>query len=168
MRIASFNVENMFRRAVALNFLSPDDGKPILTEYAKLNNLLQETDYTTPIKNQILASLEKLGLKKSNESKFAILRENHGHLLKRPTSGPPQVIAKGRSRPGTFGNGTAKDKIDFILLSPELFARVTNGGVERRGVWGGTNGTLFPHFPEITKAIEAASDHATIFADLDL
>ena len=72
------------------------------------------------------------------------------------------------SRPGTFGNGTAKDKIDFILLSPELFARVTNGGIERRGVWGGAKGTLFPHFPEITREIEAASDHAAISADLDL
>jgi endonuclease/exonuclease/phosphatase family metal-dependent hydrolase len=369
MRIASFNVENMFRRVVALNFLSPDDGRPILTEYAKLNNLLQEPEYKTPIKNKILASLEKLGLKKSNESKFAILRENHGHLLKRPKSGPPQVVAEGRSawigwvelkteavngiatqmtgkvinaidadilavieaedriallqfndqllkpinatyksvmlidgnddrgidvglftkrdsvvesivshvddmkgtsrifsrdcpeytvrvgankrllilvnhlkskgfgnqadndkrrkaqaqrvrdiydqrrsegidliavvgdfndtpdsdalkpllkngsdlkdifdhpnfhgdsRPGTFGNGAASEKIDYILLSPALFAKVTNGGVERRGVWGGTTGTLFPHFPEITKAIEAASDHAAVFADLNL
>jgi endonuclease/exonuclease/phosphatase family metal-dependent hydrolase len=369
MRIASFNVENMFRRAVALNFQSQQDGRPILTEYAKLNNLLQEAEYKTPIKNKILASLEKLGLKKSNESKFAILRENHGHLLKRPKSGPPQVVAEGRSawigwvelkteavngiatemtakvikevdadilavieaedrtallqfndqllkpaqatfkgvmlidgnddrgidvglftkraatiesmvshvddmksgkrifsrdcveftikvsdtkrilvmvnhfkskgfgsqadsnakrkaqaqrvrdiydqrrsegvkmiaivgdfndtpdsdplkpllaqqsdlkdifdhpdfhgdgRPGTFANGTANNKIDFILLSPELFSRVTNGGIERRGVWGGTNGTLFPHFPEITRQIEAASDHAAVFADLDL
>src|SRR5437763_14196853 len=105
MRIASFNVENMFRRAVALNFLSPDDGKPILTEYAKLNSLLREPDYTTPIKNQILASLEKLGLKQSNGSKFAILRENHGHRLKRPTSGPPQALARRGSRPGSFGHG---------------------------------------------------------------
>ena len=28
------------------------------------------------------------------------------------------------------------------------------------GVWGGKNGTLFPHYPEMTKAAEAASDHA--------
>src|SRR5262249_33883615 len=27
----------------------------------------------------------------------------------------------GDTRPGTFGNGTAKDKFDYILLSPELF-----------------------------------------------
>ena len=74
----------------------------------------------------------------------------------------------GDSRPGTFGNGAASEKIDYILLSPALFAKVTGGGVERRGVWGGTNGTLFPHFDEITKAIEAASDHAAIFADINL
>jgi len=369
MRIASFNVENMFRRAVALNLATWKDGKVILDQYAKVNSLLQEPVYTAAIKKSIIDALDTLGLKKSNESQFVILRENHGHLLKRPKSGPMQVIAEGRSdfigwvelkteavdevatkmtakvirevnadvlavieaedrialvrfndqllkpihstyggimlidgnddrgidvglltkqpsmiesivshvddmtggkrifsrdcveytvrvtatkrilvmvnhfkskgfgnqatsdakrkaqaqrvrniydqrrsqgvdliavvgdfndtpdsaplkpllsqqsdlkdifdhpkfksdgHPGTFGNGTKNNKIDYILLSPALFSRVTNGGVERRGVWGGTNGTLFPHFPEITKSIEAASDHAAIFADLDL
>lgn len=42
---------------------------------------------------------------------------------------------------------------------------MTTCGIERRGVWGGTNGTLFPHLPEITKKIEAASDHAALFVD---
>jgi endonuclease/exonuclease/phosphatase family metal-dependent hydrolase len=71
-------------------------------------------------------------------------------------------------RPGTFGNGTKANKIDYILLSPALFQKTTGGKVFRMGVWGGTNGTLFPHFPEITKAVEAASDHAAIFADINL
>ena len=31
-----------------------------------------------------------------------------------------------------------------------------------------TNGTLFPHLPTITKASEAASDHAAIWAELNL
>jgi len=369
MRIASFNVENMFRRAVALNLATWKDGKQILDNYARVNQLLQEPVYTAAIKKSIIDALEKLGLKKSNESAFVILRENHGHLLKRPKTGPMQVIAGGRNdwigwvelkteaveetatrmtakvihevnadvlavieaedrialtrfndqllkpihatydgimlidgnddrgidvgfftrkpsviesmvshvddmksgrrifsrdcveytvrvsrsktilvlvnhfkskgfgnqassdarrkdqaqrvrdiynqrrsqgidliavvgdfndtpdsdplkpllkngsdlkdifdhpnfhgdgRPGTFGNAAASEKIDYILLSPALFAKVTNGGVERRGVWGGTSGTLFPHFPEITKAIEAASDHAAVFADLNL
>ncbi|HEY0076855.1 MAG TPA: endonuclease/exonuclease/phosphatase family protein [Abditibacteriaceae bacterium] len=74
----------------------------------------------------------------------------------------------GDERPGTFGNGNKGDKIDYILLSPELFARMTNGGIERRGVWGGKNGTLFPHYAEMTKDIHAASDHAAIWADLNV
>jgi endonuclease/exonuclease/phosphatase family metal-dependent hydrolase len=369
MRIASFNVENMFRRAVALNQETWQDGKEILKQYSVINALLQEPVYTDPIKSSILDALEKLGLKKSNDSKFAILRENRGKLLKRPQSGAVKVVADGRTdwigwvelkteavngiatqmtarvirevnadiiavieaedrialtrfndqllkpvtatydgimlidgndergidvgfltrkpvvvesivshvddmksgrrifsrdcveftvrvnnttrilvivnhfkskgfgnqadsdakrkaqakrareiydlrrsqglnmiavvgdfndtpdsdplkpllaqgsdlkdifehptfqsdgRPGTFANGTASNKIDFLLLSPDLFSRVTKGGIERRGVWGGTNGTLFPHFPEITKAIESASDHAAVFADLNL
>lgn len=369
MRLAAFNVENMFRRAKAMNLDTWSEGKEILTEYSRFNTLIQEPVYTTAIKNAILTSAGKLGLKQSNDPKFVLLRENHGKLLKRPTSGPVQVVASGRSdwvgwlelkteavndkavqmtakvilelkadvlavveaedrialrhfndqllkpinatyggimlidgndergidvglqiksgfaiesivshvddmksgnrifsrdcpefnvrtknsnrllvmvnhfkskgfgspaasnarrkaqakrareiydqrrsegvdniaivgdfndtpdsdplkpllkqgsdlkdvfdhptfqddgRAGTFGNGTASQKIDYILLSPALFVKVTAAGVERRGVWGGVNGTLFPHFPEITKAIEAASDHAAVWADINL
>lgn len=71
-------------------------------------------------------------------------------------------------RPGTFGNGTAANKIDYILLSPSLFQKTTGGQIFRQGVWGGKNGTLFPHFPEIGKASESASDHAAVVAEIDL
>src|SRR5437867_4215268 len=97
MRIASFNVENMFRRAVALNLATWKDGKQILDQYARVNSLLQELVYTAAIKKSIVDALEKLGLKKSSETAFVILRENHGHLLKRPKTGPMQVIAGGRN-----------------------------------------------------------------------
>lgn len=71
-------------------------------------------------------------------------------------------------RPGTFANGTASNKIDYVLLSPALFAAARAGGILRLGVWGGRNGTLFPHYPEITRAVEAASDHAAIWAEIDV
>jgi endonuclease/exonuclease/phosphatase family metal-dependent hydrolase len=78
----------------------------------------------------------------------------------------PHFVSDGR--PGTYGDGTATDKIDYILMSPKLLPRVLGGGIERRGVWGGKNGTLFPHFPEIQTKINAASDHAALWVDLDL
>ncbi|WP_431285549.1 endonuclease/exonuclease/phosphatase family protein [Humitalea sp. 24SJ18S-53] len=71
-------------------------------------------------------------------------------------------------RPGTYANGTKSNKIDFLLLSPALFAKVTRGGVSRQGVWGGTHGTLWPILPEMKFAYQAASDHAAIWADLDI
>jgi endonuclease/exonuclease/phosphatase family metal-dependent hydrolase len=71
-------------------------------------------------------------------------------------------------RPGTFGNGTKSQKLDYILLSPALFNRVAAGGVWRKGVWGGVNGTLFPHYEEMKKPVHAASDHAAIWADIAL
>lgn len=71
-------------------------------------------------------------------------------------------------RPGTFGACTASNKIDYLLLSPALFSATKTGGIFRKGVWGGKNGTLFPHYPEIAKASEAASDHAAIWAEIDL
>ncbi len=38
------------------------------------------------------------------------------------------------TRRGTFGGGNEDDKIDYVLLSPALFARATGGGVFRKGV----------------------------------
>ena len=78
----------------------------------------------------------------------------------------PSFTADPNGRPGTFGNGTKSQKIDYILLSPALFAKVTSGGVFRKGVWGGKNGTLFPHYDTMTKPVQQASDHAAVFADI--
>lgn len=369
MRIASFNVENLFSRARALNQESWAEGREIINDYNRLNTILQKPVYTAANKQAILAAIDRLGLNRQDESKFVILRQNRGRLLKRPQSGPPQVVAAGRDdwigwlelkkeavnevaiqmtarviqdvnadilavieaedrialkhfneqllrpinaayngimlidgndergidvglltkpgltieslvshvddmqdgrrifsrdcpefivqisentrvlilvnhfkskgfgtqaesnarrkaqakrtqeiydlrrsqginmiavvgdlndtpdsdplqpmlseesdlqdisehpqfqsdgRPGTFGNGNASNKIDYVLLSPMLFERVVTGGIWRKGVWGGTNGTLFPHYEEIEKAAHAASDHAAIWADINL
>jgi endonuclease/exonuclease/phosphatase family metal-dependent hydrolase len=75
---------------------------------------------------------------------------------------------KDDGRPGTFGNGAKSQKIDYILLSPELFNAVENAEVFRKGVWGGKNGDLFEHFPEMTKPIHAVSDHAALVVDLNI
>lgn len=368
MRIAAFNVENLFSRVRAMNLEDWEEGKPILTEYSRLNNLLMEPEYTSAKKSEILKSLDQLGLSKSDNSQYAILRQNHGQLVKRPRAGSPEIVAEGRgdwigwvelkteavneiamqmtarviqdvnadilavveaenrialghfneqllkpikadyretmlidgndergidvgiltksgfqiesmvshindmqeefpifsrdcpeftirvgstsllvmvnhfkskgfgsqatsnakrraqaqrvreiyeqrrsegieliviagdlndipgSKPleplladgadlrdisvhpsfvsdgrlGTYGNGTASDKIDYLLLSPALFDRVKGCGIFRKGVWGGKNGTLFPHYKEMTKAIHAASDHAAIWVDIEL
>lgn len=369
MRIATFNVENLFSRVRAMNLDSWDAGKPILTEYSRLNSLLSEPVYTAAIKAAMLESLEQIGLKASNESKYAMLRQNRGEFLKRPEAGSPIIVAEGREdwigwvelkteavneiatkmtarviqdvnadilavveaenrialsrfndqllnpiavdyseimlidgndergidvglltkpgypiesmvshisdkqngfpifsrdcpeftirinqdqsllvmvnhfkskgfgtqaasnakrraqaqrvreiydqrrqdgiewiaivgdlndtptsqplkplladgsdlrditthpsflsdgRPGTYANGTASKKIDYLLLSPELFDRVQAGSIFRKGVWGGVNGTLFPHYPEMTKPVHAASDHAALWADIEL
>jgi len=69
---------------------------------------------------------------------------------------------------GTFGNGAPSQKLDYILMSPQLANKVLGGGIERRGVWGGEHGDLFPHFPEIKTAKDAASDHAALWVDLEL
>ena len=78
----------------------------------------------------------------------------------------PKFASDGR--PGTFANGTKDNKIDYVLLSPALYKRVSGGGVFRKGVWGGKNGTLWEHYPTMTNREEAASDHAAIYADVEL
>jgi hypothetical protein len=78
----------------------------------------------------------------------------------------PKFVGDGR--PGTHGNGTKSSKLDYILMSPKLSDKVTAAGVERKGVWGGKNGTLFPHLPTMKSAVDAASDHAALFIEVDL
>ncbi|MFD1826970.1 MULTISPECIES: endonuclease/exonuclease/phosphatase family protein [Mumia] len=70
-------------------------------------------------------------------------------------------------RRGTYGSGNEDDKIDYILLSDPLFARMTAGGVFRKGVWRGPR-TKDPWeiFPTLTSRVEEASDHAALWADL--
>ena len=74
----------------------------------------------------------------------------------------------GDDRPGTHGNGAKDAKFDYILMSPKLQGTVQKAGIERRGVWGGKNGTLFPHLPEIKSSMDAASDHAALWVQLDI
>ena len=72
----------------------------------------------------------------------------------------------GQGREGTHGNCTPSGKLDYILLSPALYSQVSAAGIERRGMWGGVNGTLWPRFDELTSADQAASDHAALWVDL--
>ena len=77
-----------------------------------------------------------------------------------------------RERPGTFQSCTLRNRLDYLLLSPELAATVTDGGVFRRGLWGPPANVnpprLWSVYPEITSARHAASDHAAVWLDLDL
>jgi len=369
LKVASYNVENLFARPKAMNLGSWSEGKPVLELYQSLNSLLQKPVYTSSDKVKILDRLKKTGLDDSDTGEFVVLRQNRGRLIKRPRSGPPQIVANGRGdwigwielrteavdevatrntaqvirdvdadlvgvieaedrislkrfndnvltavngspyghimlvdgnddrgidvgllarerieitavrshvddksngqlifsrdcpefdlrlpsgfrlllmanhlkskgyggqaasnakrrlqaqrvrelyeerraegidsivvlgdfndtpeseplapllqtsdlkdvsehaayvsdgRAGTFGNGTASNKIDYILLSPTLFNRVQRAGVFRKGVWGGKNGTLWEIYPEMNAPHHTASDHAALWVELDV
>jgi hypothetical protein len=97
MRLASFNLENIFDRAKALNQDTMAEGKVILDEFARLNKLFGQAAYSPSDKEAILKGLKDLGvLKDDNAGEFVRLRQNRGKLLKRPQSGPVQVVANGR------------------------------------------------------------------------
>jgi endonuclease/exonuclease/phosphatase family metal-dependent hydrolase len=70
--------------------------------------------------------------------------------------------------PGTYQNGTARDKIDYILMSPALYARMQQGGIWRRGVWGKNKKPLWDVYPEMESSYHAASDHAALWVDVDV
>jgi endonuclease/exonuclease/phosphatase family metal-dependent hydrolase len=82
----------------------------------------------------------------------------------------PKDVAE--ERPGSFQSCTISNRLDYILLSPELAAKVTAGGVYRKGLWGDPGNKRPPRhwsvYPELTEARHAASDHAAVWVDLDL
>ncbi|MFJ3333183.1 endonuclease/exonuclease/phosphatase family protein [Streptomyces sp. NPDC086766] len=71
-----------------------------------------------------------------------------------------------RGDPGTHGSGTRpSDKLDYLLFPPPLWDRVQHVGVERRGVWAPP---AIKSFDTVTSKADEASDHAALYADLDL
>jgi len=69
---------------------------------------------------------------------------------------------------GTYDLGNNKHKYDYLLLSPNLFGKVTGGGLFRKGAWPGVQPARWDTYPELTRPEHAASDHHLIFADVDI
>jgi endonuclease/exonuclease/phosphatase family metal-dependent hydrolase len=97
MRIASYNVENLFERAKVMNLENWAEGKPVLNDYAALSALLGEQIYTGAAKEKMSALMQSLGLEKADTGPFVLLRRNRGALLKRPKAGGIEITANGRN-----------------------------------------------------------------------
>src|SRR4051794_41900180 len=100
MRIVSFNVENFFARAKALDTDSWATGRPVLEAYEQLNVLLAQPTYTGADKTRIRALLDRLGLTASDSAELAVLRQGRGRLGTRPPDGGLHLLAGG---PGGWG-----------------------------------------------------------------
>ncbi|MCX7373711.1 MAG: endonuclease/exonuclease/phosphatase family protein [Alphaproteobacteria bacterium] len=96
MRIAAYNVENLFSRAVAMNVEGWSAGRAALEAHAALNALFAKPSYSAADRAAMLRHLETLGLLKSDDGPLARLRRNQGPLLRRPRQGPVEIIAEGR------------------------------------------------------------------------
>lgn len=96
MRIATFNVENLFDRARIMNLSDWDQGRPVLEAYSELSNLLEKVTYSAADKTRIAQLIGALGLTASDTGTYVILRRNRGALLKRRQDGTIEVTADGR------------------------------------------------------------------------
>jgi hypothetical protein len=109
IRIASYNVENLFQRAKALNGTTFSEGRPILKAYKEVNELFSEPTYTTAIKQRIRDLLVELDIYYINQqdavrrritktAKWARLRKNRGDFDREPrnTGEDVKIIATGR------------------------------------------------------------------------
>ncbi len=81
MRLASYNVENLFDRARAMNQNEWRAGKPVLEKFAELNALLGQAEYTEAMKKQMVELMVALGLQKSDTGPFVLLRRNRGKTV---------------------------------------------------------------------------------------
>ncbi|MGL4397688.1 MAG: endonuclease/exonuclease/phosphatase family protein [Hyphomicrobium sp.] len=96
MRLATYNVENLFARARALNLEDQSVARPLLEKFAELNQLFEEPVYTADMKARILKLLAELGIEKTNDSRYVILRENRGQLLTYSKIKGARIVANGR------------------------------------------------------------------------
>jgi len=75
MRVATFNVENLFCRPSALNQESWSAGRPILADFKRINELIAEEEYTATVKRQLADLLVKYKLhrRSAREAEFFML-----------------------------------------------------------------------------------------------
>lgn len=97
MRLASYNVENLFDRAKVMNLPSHAEARPILDQFSALSGLLAKLDYTAADKTRMSELMIDLGLEQSDTGPFVLLRRNHGGLLTRPNGGGIVITASGRA-----------------------------------------------------------------------
>lgn len=73
-----------------------------------------------------------------------------------------------RGVPGTYRPcDTVERKIDYLLFPPQLWHRIQHVDLETRGIFW-TPPPEIKHFDEVTSKADSASDHAALYADLDL
>jgi endonuclease/exonuclease/phosphatase family metal-dependent hydrolase len=96
MRLASFNVENLFSRAKAFDAEDGAAARKALDAFAAFNALIAEAEYGETDKGRMRELLEALGLERSDDGEFVRLRQNKGEFLVRRRSGVLDIVARGR------------------------------------------------------------------------
>ncbi|WP_408899387.1 endonuclease/exonuclease/phosphatase family protein [Nocardioides sp. R1-1] len=98
MRIASFNVENLFARPKAMDSGEADaeTRSRILAAHARVSELFERASYAG-VEAEILDLLDQLGVLNDDEGTFVRLRKLRGRLLRRPMTGPVTLVAEGRA-----------------------------------------------------------------------
>ncbi len=96
MKVASFNVENLFNRAKAFNE-DQNTSTKYIKEVSELNQLFEKEVYSAQDQLNMIDLIKKLGLTKTDASEFVILRKIRGKIIHRPKNGAISIVAKGKS-----------------------------------------------------------------------
>lgn len=95
MKIAAYNVENLFDRAKVFNE-KETIAQQVLDDSSRLNSLFENEEYTSDNKKEMKKLFKRLGLEKSDKGPYVILRKIRGKIVARPKNKPIKIIADGR------------------------------------------------------------------------
>lgn len=99
LRIASFNLENLFTRPSAMNLPNDADGRQILEDFAAASGIIVKEIYTAADKATLITLSEKYGwhLLSAPSNALITLQKVRGQLFKKPVDAALQVVANGRA-----------------------------------------------------------------------
>ena len=83
MKIAAYNVENLFDRAKVFND-DTDAHREVLDLHAEINTLFEQPVYSAADKARMLVIFEALGILNDNDGPFVRLRKIRGQVITRP------------------------------------------------------------------------------------
>jgi endonuclease/exonuclease/phosphatase family metal-dependent hydrolase len=115
LRVASFNVENLFGRARVFNFYDHSVGDKILEKISEFNKLVKKTNYTSSDKKRILK------LYQEELKKYIEVREDRGKFFKKRGWSIIGVKANGS---GDWDGAIEFRKAKFSDVARENTARV--------------------------------------------
>ena len=99
IRLATFNMENLFTRPVAMNQDNETEAREAIENYAAANAIIAKDGYSTEDKATLLQLTEKYKWHYLEPPKNALvqLQKIRGQLFRDPQNGPVEVVAKGRN-----------------------------------------------------------------------
>ena len=99
VRIASFNLENLFTRPAAMNGENDAAGRKAIEDHAIANGIADKQVYSEEDKAKLIELSEKYKWHYLNPPANALvqLQKIRGRLFRQPQNGPLQVVANGRA-----------------------------------------------------------------------
>ena len=99
IRLATYNLENLFTRPSAMNRADDDEGRQAIEDHAEANRIIDQEIYGTEEKRQLIELSEKYGwhLLKPPEEALVKLQKIRGQLFRKPEDGQLEVVASGRT-----------------------------------------------------------------------
>lgn len=99
LRIATFNLENLFTRPSAMNMASDADGRQAIEDHAELNRIVAKDMYSDQDKDRLIELSKRYQFHATNQpaSALVLLQKLRGKLFHKPKNGPLEVVADGRA-----------------------------------------------------------------------